>query len=219
MAALVSALDNFTPSQLGENGSTEYTWSNSIRERIIQLSFQLTRTRDQTTILDLSNKTDQLLTDLKRISISNREEYIEYMSLLYRLIAHTRDIVDGKGEYPLSYMLLGVWDRHHPELAQFALRQFVIPSEPESHPYGSWKDIKYLHKYDESSQLVRYGIDLMVHQLRLDAVNNNPSLAAKWVPREKSQFKELFTILATNYFQEYILTAKTDPADPPPIIT
>jgi len=210
MAALVSALDNFTPSQLGENGSTEYTWSNSIRERIIQLSFQLTRTRDQTTILDLSNKTDQLLTDLKRISISNREEYVEYMSLLYRLIAHTRDIVDGKGEYTLSYMLLNVWDRHHPELAQFALRRFVIPSEPESHPYGSWKDIKYLHKYDESSQLVRYGIDLMVHQLRLDAVNNNPSLAAKWVPREKSQFKELFTILATNYFQEYILTAKTD---------
>jgi Mg-chelatase subunit ChlD len=210
MAALVSALDNFTPSQLGENGSTEYTWSNSIRERIVQLSFQLTRTRDQNTIVSLAKITDDLLSDIKRLSYSNREEYVEYMSLLYRLIAHTRDIVDGKGEYTLSYMLLGVWDRHHPELAQFALRQFVIPSEPDAHPYGSWKDIKYLHKYDENSQLVSYGIDLMVHQLRLDAVNNNPSLAAKWVPREKSQFKELFTILATNYFQEYISTAKTD---------
>lgn len=210
MAALVSALDNYTPSQLGENGSTEYTWSNSIRERIVQLSFQLTRTRDQNTIVNLAKITDDLLSDIKRLSISNREEYVEYMSLLYRLIAHTRDIVDGKGEYTLSYMLLGVWDRHHPELAQFALRQFVIPYEPDAHPYGSWKDIKYLHKYDKSSQLVGYGIDLMVHQLRSDAVSDNPSLAAKWVPREKSQFKELFTILATNYFQEYILTAKTD---------
>jgi Mg-chelatase subunit ChlD len=125
------------------------------------------------------------------------------------MIAHTRDIIDGKGEYTLSYMLLTVWNKYYPELAQFALQQFVHPCEANQHPYGSWKDIKYLYKYDKSSQLVSYAIDLMIHQLRRDSISDNPSLVAKWVPREKSQFKELFTILATTYFKEYILTAKT----------
>jgi hypothetical protein len=72
MSALISALDNFTPSQLGENGSVEYTWSNSIRERIIQLSFQLTRTRHSTSLKD---KTDKIMQDMynniKRPVIAN----------------------------------------------------------------------------------------------------------------------------------------------------
>jgi hypothetical protein len=58
MASLISALDKHTPSQIGENGSTEYTWSNSIKERINQLSFQLTRTRDSNTIDQLALQTD-----------------------------------------------------------------------------------------------------------------------------------------------------------------
>lgn len=208
MSALVSALDNFTPSQIGENGSTEYTWSNSIRERIIQLNFQLTRTRDETTVQSLAKQTDSLLTDLHLIRESNREEYVEYMSLLYRLIGHTRDMIDGKGEYTLAYMLLNVWNNHYPELAQYAFHNFVIPLV-SLHPYGSWKDIKYLYKYDNNSSLIQYGINLMIHQLRVDSVSVNPSLAAKWVPREKSQFKELFTMLATTYFQNYIMSATT----------
>ena len=44
MTALVNALDNFTPTQIGENNHTEYGWSNSIREKIVQFSFQVTRT-------------------------------------------------------------------------------------------------------------------------------------------------------------------------------
>ena len=145
MSSFISALDNFTSFQIGENGSTEYAWSNSIRERIIQLSFQLTRTRDST---HLSTHTHKLLDDISnahKSSTISHEEYIEYMSLLYRMIAHTRDIIDGKGEYNLSYMLLNVWYKHHPELAKFAFRLFVLPPDganADFHPYGSWKDIK-----------------------------------------------------------------------------
>ena len=40
MTALYNAL---TPSQIGENGHSEFTWSNSTREQMLQLSFQLTR--------------------------------------------------------------------------------------------------------------------------------------------------------------------------------
>ena len=53
MTSLVSALDTYTPSQIGEKGSVEYGWSNDINESILQLSFQLTRTRDDTALQSL----------------------------------------------------------------------------------------------------------------------------------------------------------------------
>jgi hypothetical protein len=217
MSAIISALDNYTPSQIGEKGSIEYTWSNSIRERILQLSFQLTRSRDKETIYNLANQTDKLLRDISleytNTTIS-KEEYIEYMSLLYRMIGHTRDIIEGKGEYALAYMLLGVWHTHYPELAKFALKHFVIPPDDTTdfHPYGSWKDIKYLYNYNISASLIDYGSTLLIEQLRADVVSENPSLAAKWVPREKSQFGHLFNDLAFEYFSDYIKTAKSDDA-------
>lgn len=218
MSALISALDNYTPSQIGENGSTEYTWSNNIRERILQLSFQLTRVRDENTINKLAEQTDKIIKELNgsyKASILSREEYLEYMSIMYRMIGHTRDIIDGKGEYSLSYMLLGVWHKHHPELAKFAFRLFVLPPDGASndfHPYGSWKDVKSFYKRNKSSPLVQYGSQLLLNQLKEDSLSDNPSLAAKWVPREKSQFSELFTQLAIDYFYEYLASAKTDKA-------
>jgi hypothetical protein len=209
MSALISALDNFTPSKLGENGMAEYTWANSgnIRERIIQLSFQLTRAKYIIVIDNLSILTDRLLKD---ISISNktntisREEYLEYMSLMFRMIGHTRDIIDGKGEYSLSYMLLEVWHRYYPELAKFAFKLFVLPPndvDSNYHPYGSWKDIKFFYK--------QYGSELLLNQLRDDVISGNPSLVAKWIPREKSQFGELFNSLALDYYGDYISTSNT----------
>ena len=221
MTALIGALDSYTSTQIGENGHTEYTWSNSIKERILQLSFQLTRTKD---ISVLSKQIDSLLIEIQArkhsSNLDNKEyiEYIEYMTILYKMIGHTRDIIDGKGEYSLSYMLLHSWAENvSVELAQFALKQFVILDEDETlHPYGSWKDIKYLYKYfsDNNIQcpnLTSYGIQLVNNQLRIDSYETtNFSLVAKWVPREKSQFSALFTELATDYFSHYLTTAKTD---------
>ena len=217
MSALISALDNFTPSQLGENGTKEYTWSNSIRERIIQLSFQLTRVRDESKVTNLAEITNKILFDLTasyNVNTISREEYIEYMSLMYRLIGHTRDIIDGKGEYTLSYMLVSVWYTHYPELAKYAIRLFVLtPDEftgTEFHPYGSWKDIKYFNNKYNCPQLNEYVNSLLIEQLKLDVSSNNPSLAAKWVPREKSQFGNLFNDLACMYFSNYLETAHNE---------
>lgn len=215
MSLLVSALDNFTPTQLGENGSSEYAWSNSVRERILQLSFQLTRTRDANTINNLAVQTDKVLKDLKssfKFGSICREEYIEYMSIMFRMIGQTRDIIDGKGEYELSYMLLEVWHNNHPELAKFAFKLFVIFGDGTQHPYGSWKDVKYLYKKNKLSPLVQYGCTLLLDQLKDDLISDKPSLAAKWVPREKSQFGDLFTTLALTFFSHYITSAKTEEA-------
>jgi hypothetical protein len=215
MSSLISALDNFTPAKLGENGMSEYTWANSrnIRERLVQLSFQLTRVKDTIVIDKLSTLTDTLLKDILMSYKTNticREEYLEYMSLMFRMVGHTRDIIDGKGEYSLSYMLLDVWYKHHPELAKFAFKLFVLPPDNvDVHPYGSWKDVKYFYKQYNTSPLVKHGLQLLLNQLRADVISDTPSLVAKWVPREKSQFGELFNTLALDYFSEYIATSKT----------
>jgi hypothetical protein len=209
MSKFISALEVSTPSQIGENGSQEYGWSSNIREQICQINYQLTRTKKEgeESSSQLFLNIEQTLKELQRISIS-KEEYDEYMSLFYRMIGFTRDIIDGKGEYALSYKLLDVWAKFNPDLANFALKQFVTAPEGV-HQYGSWKDIKYIHEYCESSSLKNYGLHLMIDQLKLDAKSDTPSLAAKWVPREKSKFGSFFNELATTYYIDYILSAVT----------
>jgi hypothetical protein len=213
MAAIIGALDNYTSYQIGENGHLENTWSTDIRERILQLSFQLTRTKD---VAALAYPTARLITELQTEYKNGKilkEVFNEYMVLLYKMIGHTRDIIDGKGEYSLSYMLLNTWATFNLDLAKFALKQFVSSDDHDVHPYGSWKDIKYLYKYSLGADaLVTYGIQLANEQLRKDIESENPSLLGKWVPREKSQFAGLFSIMASDYFSNYLTTAKTDQA-------
>jgi hypothetical protein len=220
MTALVKALDNFTPSQIGENGHSEYTWSKNTREQIIQLSFQLTRASSTTVVASLSERVDTILTTLKtdyQLQRIPKEVYIEYMSIMFKLIGQTRDLVDGKGEYTLAYMMLGVWNKHFPELARFAF-SFFVQSDGETleHPYGSWKDVKHLIKYLQTSgtkdtaALENYAIELLNTQLKIDEAADVPSLAAKWVPREKSKHSGLFTRLAKNYYSHYLSSALTE---------
>ena len=230
MASLINALDNFTPTQQGENGHNEFAWSNSVRERIAQFSFQLTRASSSTTIHNLSCTLNRILLDIAG--------NIEYLSIMYRMIGQTRDLVDGKGEYTLAYMQLAVWSKHYPALAKFAFRYFVLgDNEMVVHPYGSWKDVKHLIKYIETEgsvqrndkkkkmsksvkyeitgedELVQYAIELVNEQLRKDAESTDaPSLVAKWVPREKSQHSKLFARLACHYFSTYLQTATTEDA-------
>lgn len=210
--------NNLQHQQCGENGHNEYTWSNNISEKIVQLHFQLIRTSKHNI---LTAKTNEILTDLTelyRTELISYDFYIEHMSIMYRMIAYTRDIIYGKGEYSLAYMLLIVWNNHHPELSEFALRHFVLSPEdkPECCPYGSWKDIKYLYKYynshyssnSNSNSLVKYGMSLLLEQLNKDTNTNTPSLASKWVPREKTQYGNMFDELAITYFSNYINSAK-----------
>ena len=224
MAGLINALDNYTPSQFGENGHVEYGWSNSIQEKILQFSFQVTRT-NYDGIKRLENFLTELLTHLK-YKIDNgifpeKEVAKGNLSILYRMIGHTRDIVDGKGEYTLSYMMVYTWYKFYPQLAQFALRCFVTLDKKDVHQYGSWKDLKYFCEYCKSqgdsvdSPLINYSVSLINNQVRNDhlrflAGSDDISLAAKWVPREKSSFGWLYELHATDYFYEILETAKTD---------
>ena len=218
MAALINALDNYTPKQVGENGHVEYGWSNDVRERILQFSFQLVRTSDTS---GLKTVLTDILSVLKYNAISNsimeRELARGYLSLLYRIIGHTRDIIDGKGEYNLTYMMIYTWYDFYPELAKFALKCLVDLGDRNIHQYGSWKDIKYFCDYVKSQcsiihPLIDYAVKLVNNQISKDyekmLINSNEvSLVAKWAPREKTHFGWLYQQLATDYFAHFLTTA------------
>lgn len=222
MAALVTALDNFTPSQIGENGHVEYGWSNSIQEQILQFSFQLNRTAN---ITPLKNKLVQLLevlsSQIKNGTLPEKEVARGYLSILYKMIGHTRDIINGKGECTLTYMMVHAWFNFFPQLSTFALKCLVDLGDRSIHQYGSWKDIKYFCEYCKSQGesvnhvLIQYAIKLTNEQLRKDSsllISNSTdiSLAAKWVPREKSSFGWLYEMLSTDYFSHFLNSANND---------
>jgi hypothetical protein len=224
MAALVTALDNFTPRQFGENGQKEYTWSNQIREKIVQFSFQLTRQKHSNKNTNLPVVLSELLMSLKHKvntsqNIADLSEVLYYLSILYKMIGHTRDLIDGKGEYSLTYMMIWVWYKFFPELAKFALKCLVDIGSEETHQYGSWKDMKLFCQYcfdnsdDVTHELIHYCVKLINNQVIKDKIKSdngetNISLVAKWIPREKSKYGWLFEILAYDYFDNYILSAK-----------
>ena len=213
MLQIINALDNLTAKQTGENGQDEYGWSNNVKERILQLNFQLTRT-NTSNVCNLHKIADDILTeinDLCTYGVINKEEFINFMSIMFKLIGYTRDIISGKGEYTLSYMLLTVWYQHYPELAKFAFKYFVMHLDmcDNTHQYGSWKDIKYFARQYPKHPLIDYGVSLINHQLKIDMQSEIPSLVSKWIPREKSAFKELYSKLSSDYFTEYINSAKT----------
>ena len=96
MSALINALDMHTSKQIGENGHAEYGWSNSIRERILQFNFQLTRT-DETGLDRLTLVLFDMLDTLKAQHRSSSDKVVvtEYLILLYKMIGQTRDIVEN----------------------------------------------------------------------------------------------------------------------------
>jgi hypothetical protein len=219
MEEVYLAVENITPSKIGENGHIEYTWSTNVKERILQFSFQVTRTPNiditklqsilYQLILELKTQHDKS-TELNDMDSDDDSSY--YLNILYKFIGYTRDIIDGKGEYKLTYMMICVWDNFYPILAQYALK-CLVQNDNDDHPFGSWKDIKNFCNYcktqpiNSHDHLVNYAINLLNDQIKKDLSNfnqgNSISLAAKWVPREKSAFKWLFNKLAISYFPEY----------------
>jgi hypothetical protein len=211
---LLKALDN-TPKQLGENGHLEHTWSNGIKEKICQFHFQLTRTNGD----NVSKLETQLKDLLTLLFVSNQDENIYYLTILYKMIAHTRDIVNGKGEYALTYMMILVWYEFNSTLAMYALESLITEINGQ-HPYGSWKDMKKFCQYCfykliktyKTHPLVLHAIKLMNTQLKIDYenLNTNISLVAKWIPRENSTHDWLFCLLAEDYFKKFMISAITE---------
>lgn len=209
------------PKQIGESGHVEYSWSNNMREKVLQLNFQLIRTAsiNDNTFYLLRNEYIKLLQNLKLTMNAESSESRYLLIILFKMIAYTRDIISGKGECSLSYMMLTEWyNIVDKESAILLLKYFVSDSDSDSklhHPYGSWKDLKYLCNYLNNTEmfdstLIDESIKIMNKQLKYDVElfdkneKNNISLVAKWIPREKSnKFCWIYTKLACDYYSHY----------------
>jgi hypothetical protein len=195
-------------------------WSNNIQEKISQVYLQY----DSTLILD------NILLELAE---SKNPKRYEYLITLYKIIGKTRDKTNGKGEYNISYMMIWTLYKYFPCLAKAALQMFVLDqtnineNDASQEAYGSWKDIKYFCKFvldnggTMDHALIKFSIDIMNNTLRTDYKiynseldedrNKKLTLVSKWIPREGSnKFGFLYDALATDYFPEYITTAKND---------
>ena len=210
MSSLINALDSSTEEsekmQLGENGNLEYAWSNEIQEQIMQFYFQLLRS-DAAQMQVLSDQLDSLL----QKTLASDSKF--HTSVLFRMLAQTRDIVSGKGEYALSYMMLFSWYKYYPDLAVYAVESFVQVEAENIQPYGSWKDIKYIADYfktrthNKNHQVIQKCIQLINDQLINDSAcidESKISLCAKWVPREGSKYSWLFKMLAQDYYKNSV---------------
>ena len=112
MNTFMQAMDTHTPKNIGENGHLQQDWSNNIQDKICQLYFQLVRTKNQS---DLESQWRVILSSF----IGKELENFEMFKTVIKMIANVRDIVDGKGEQSLSFMMLySMWD-YYPELAKF----------------------------------------------------------------------------------------------------
>lgn len=238
-SALFNALDTHTPVQLGENGHAEYGWSNDTREQIVQLSFQVVRTSDEgarelgETLYNIALRLKNIMSEEPSASRSSpevhrrQEEASELLDILRRMVVQTRDIEAGKGEYAIGREFIRQWYRLYPEQALRMIKYYVTPIPVEtpgggvqmSHPYGSWKDIKFLWRTFGGERCPAEVLDFMVRlvndQLRTDLSSETPTLVARWVARESASkknsvpFKPFYHALAEDYFGHYLLTART----------
>ena len=175
-----SALASVSPPchQYGENNHIEYkavelsnananasvaTTTATLQEKIMQFHFQLVRTSDTNMIKCIAKDTRDILSAIMSGISKNSEnklvydEYIDMGVIMFKILAHTRDIVTGKGEYMLFYVMLIEWAKLDFRFFDFMIRSLVYDTSTTDadshshshtkHPLGSWKDMKYFLTY------------------------------------------------------------------------
>jgi hypothetical protein len=209
MSRFISSLQSFTNHSYGEKSHLQYGWSNNLDEKICQFFFQLVRNKDHTNLEKIHNDilsqlSVKIIQSKSKTLCVEKEVAVEKLNIMYKLIGQTRDIISGKGEQQLAFMQIFGWYKWFPELAINAFTHFVYIEN--THPYGSWKDVKYFCNYvfaktkDKNHALIEHACRLMILQLDIDwynyntksttFVSNKTSLAARWCPREPNYKKK-----------------------------
>lgn len=158
--------------QYGENNHVEYkniTKSlETLQEQIIQFSFQLVRTKSKDGLVSIAKDTREILKlimDGIRENSKDSDQYkrcVEMGIIMFKILAQTRDIVGGKGEYMLFYVMLLEWAKIDIIFFEYVIESLVydmrettgitgtnetIEKQETFHPLGSWKDMKYFLTY------------------------------------------------------------------------
>ena len=212
---LTNNYENIT--NLGENDHPQESWiSNSYGDLINKLYFQLTRQSCNKIDINIINNYEYLINE--GINKNN----LPLVKILISLLFQTRDIINGKGEYNLFYNMLPIWNKYWDKINNIFLKKpLLLLFDTKSinnnyiydfsHPYGSWKDIKYifnsfklnlkLSKNEIISECKKDGILSYIIFIIKKEWNINNSLMFKWLPREKSKkFGWQVSIFANNLY-------------------
>ena len=223
MASIITELDTHTPLQTGENLHTERSYSNELDEKVVQFFFQLVRCNNHEGLIAVHR---DILLSIK----GDLEKHYDTLLMMYKLIGQTRDIISGKGEQQLAFMqIMGFYETGFEPLALSAIEHLVQRLNDE-HPFGSWKDIKYLCQYvknhtnNEEHPLISHSYKLLLAQLERDwklyqewmkdkngklVPLQGLTLAGRWCPRGKSQHKWLHNIIAKEMYPHFMASAQT----------
>jgi len=257
ISQVVGALDNIASKaaeityQYGKNNHVEYKSVEkslaNLQEQIMQFSFQLVRTKSDTGLSSVAQETREILNIIMCGIKTNTKggdlykQCVDMGVIMFKILAQTRDIISGKGEYMLFYVMLLEWAKVDFRFFEYVIETLVYDTqdfgagESKQHPLGSWKDMKYFLTYmkeqsldnsnynvEGNSELYTRIVDKIVNlinqQLRIDALSlekggTSFSLVARWVPREKSRkFGWLYYYLATNYSQHQIPSDTSHPS-------
>ena len=218
--SLIKALDNIASNtisvnyQYEENNNLEYKSVDislvTLQEKITQFSFQLVRTSSETGFSTVAKETKDILSIIMngiKTFDKGSDTYnkcVDMGIIMFKLLAQTRDIICGKGEYALFYVMLLEWAKIDFGFFEYVIETLVYDVEGEGgdknsrqHPLGSWKDMKYFLTYvkgqmlngsmenemenKKNSDLYTRFVDKVVHlinqQLRIDSqeLQNNGS--------------------------------------------
>jgi len=164
------------------------------QDKVVQLYYLLSRRDNDYEIDKIGLILEETLRSLKNNITLHKylgTIFFNYLIILYKMIAQTRDIVYGKGERKLTYMMIYIWYKFYPTLAIYAIHRLVdiliLPDKYESieidelvqkyvatrrHAFGCWKDIKYLCYFLRSRShnhpLIDVAISIMNKQLYRD---------------------------------------------------
>ena len=192
MDTFITHMDQHQPKNIGENGHLQHGWSNNAKNKLCELYFQLVRSKDHT---DLEKQWRQIISKfINKNNTIDKALIPEFINVI-KMVANVRDVVDGKGEQKLSFMLLYVLSEYFPSVAKYLFIKFIIIED--GHCFGSTKDIKYFCNYirnrsgNSNHDFINYIINISCDLLRVDATryanNQSISLLAKWFPRAKSK--------------------------------
>lgn len=139
----------------GEEGY-QHSRETTLRHSIVELSYRSARVGDSTRARELFRS---LLKELFADQCPSGDPQTRSLQrAVIALMAHVRDVIDGKGIRSTFYMFVTEWARHTQELRNdgaapelvASLEQVcrclvsaVVHAAPKDHPYGSWRDLRY----------------------------------------------------------------------------
>lgn len=159
-----------------------------------------------------------VLNEDKEDMYSLRDKYMNLIKTknpyVLPLLAQTRDIINGKGLCNISYLMCEcLLDCAFNDIIPIQMFEKVFDRFfifEDAHPYGSYKDIKYLCQYIRDYSIIKIEMKNHIYeyliyryvktQLSNDLHSDKPSLLAKWLPRERSKFGWLAKLIASACF-------------------